>query len=132
MPDPLALPVAGGWVVKYPWERLPLSMNDRLHPMAKAKKTAAVRKAAAVAFAGVPAQERVRVEMIWWVNTRHRRDAENCVATLKPWCDGLVDAGLVPDDTPEWMVKIMPEIRYAREVEAHVEFRVTYCVNRVS
>lgn len=85
--DPLVLLVAGGWVVKYPWERLPLSMNDRLHPMAKAKKTAAARKAAAAAFAGVPAQE---------------RDTENCVATLKPWCDGLVDAGLVPDDTPEW------------------------------
>lgn len=125
MSSPVAVKIPGGWVMKYPWEKLPLSMNDRDHYAPKAKKTAAVRKAAAVAFAGIPPQEWVRVEMIWWVNTRHRRDDENCVATLKPWCDGLVDAGLVPDDTPEWMEKVMPKIRYDRDVEAHIEFRVT-------
>lgn len=99
-------------------------MNDRDHHHVKARKTAAVREAAAAAFAGVPAQEYVTVQMIWWVATRHRRDDENPVATLKPWCDGLVDAGLVPDDTPEFMGKSMPQVRYDREVEPHVEFRV--------
>lgn len=39
-----------------------------------------------------------------------RRDTDNLVATLKPLCDGLVDYGLVPDDTPEFMAKPEPII----------------------
>ena len=38
------------------------------------------------------------------------RDDENLVATLKPACDGLVDAGVVVDDTPQYMAKEMPVI----------------------
>ena len=39
-----------------------------------------------------------------------RRDADNLVPTLKALCDGLVDAGLVPDDTPNYMHKHKPEV----------------------
>lgn len=42
-----------------------------------------------------------------------RRDADNLVPTLKALCDGLVDAGLVPDDTPNYMHKHMPVIHPA-------------------
>jgi crossover junction endodeoxyribonuclease RusA len=35
------------------------------------------------------------VPLTWFANTRHRRDADNVVPTLKAACDGLVDAGVV-------------------------------------
>lgn len=54
------------------------------------------------------------VEMIWTVPDRKRRDEENPVATLKPVCDGLVDAGIVPDDVPLYMTKPMPRIEYVK------------------
>ena len=34
---------------------------------------------------------------------RLRRDQDNLVPTLKPCIDGLVDAGVIPDDTPEYV-----------------------------
>lgn len=34
--------------------------------------------------------------------------ADNLVPTLKAAADGLVDAGVVRDDTPDLMTKVMP------------------------
>lgn len=98
--------------VTFDWARPPLSMNYRLHRMQEAKLTATVRAAAAEAFRGFGPLSRVEVTMTWWVKDKRRRDDENPVATLKALCDGLVDAGVVPDDTHEYMVKHMPVIRY--------------------
>ncbi|WP_244278017.1 hypothetical protein [Gordonia westfalica] len=57
-----------------------------------------------------------------------RRDADNLVPTLKAACDGLVDAGLVADDTPDLMTKQMPTIHPAEKgergrlwLELHIE-----------
>ena len=41
---------------------------------------------------------------------KRRRDPSNLIATQKPILDGLVDAGLVPDDTPEYVNELMPKI----------------------
>lgn len=108
----------------FPWTRPPLSMNQRLHRMQEAKLTAEVRAAAAVAFARFPPVGRVEVTMTWQVADRRRRDAENPVKTLKALCDGLVDAGIVPDDTPDLMVKHMPVIHYVKGAEPGVALEV--------
>ena len=39
-------------------------------------------------------------------------------------CDGLVDAGIVPDDTPEFMDKRAPVIRYEPGGVARMELTV--------
>ena len=39
---------------------------------------------------------------------RKRRDEENPMYDFKSYCDGLVDAGVVPDDIPKYMTKLMP------------------------
>lgn len=98
--------------VSFDWPRPPLSMNYRLHRMAEAKITATVRAEAREAFMWFGPFERVEVTLTWWVKDRRRRDDENPTPTLKALCDGLVDAGVVPDDTHEFMVKNMPVIRY--------------------
>jgi Holliday junction resolvase RusA-like endonuclease len=98
--------------VAFAWTRPPLTSNQRLHWAAKAKITAKVRAEAAEVFAQDRPAERVEVTLTWFVKDKRRRDADNLVPTLKALCDGLVDAGIVPDDTPEYMVKHMPVIKY--------------------
>lgn len=58
----------------------------------------------------VPALERCTVALTWYVLTPHRRDAVNLTDTLKAMQDGLVDAGVVSDDTPDLMNAPMPAV----------------------
>ncbi|MBC9953261.1 hypothetical protein ICM05_01180 [Leucobacter sp. cx-42] len=113
--------------ITFDWPKLPLSLNYRLHRMVESNETKRIRKAAEAWARTLPSMERCVVELEWFVNTRHRRDDENPVATLKPFCDGLVDGGLVPDDTAEFMVKLMPRPTYRPKKEGAgcVVFRVT-------
>lgn len=115
------------WMLVAPWPKPPISSNHRYHWAAKAKLVKQVR-AHAKFSAGLflPRKlKHVTVEMVWTVPDKRRRDgADNIVDTLKPWCDGMVDAGIVPDDTPQWMTKLMPRIEYVRGV-SQVRFEVT-------
>ena len=110
--------------VTFDWRSPPLTSNQRMHWAQRAKLTAKVREAAFVAFRSYPPAERVDVTLTWVVKTKHRRDADNVVPTLKALCDGLVDAGVVPDDVPEFMVKHMPVIRYDPTSTPHMILHV--------
>ncbi|MER5388359.1 hypothetical protein [Saccharopolyspora sp. NPDC002686] len=101
-----------GYQLALPYERPPLTANQRLHWRTRAQLTRTIRNAAAVRArnAKVPALGRCAVRLVWTVTDRRRRDADNLVPTLKACADGLVDAGVVADDTPELMAKHMPEI----------------------
>jgi len=113
-------------VLRFNHTRPPVSLNDRLHHMVKAKKVAAMRLEAAVAAHRIPALGRCEVTLTWFVTTKARRDDENPVPSLKAWCDGLVDAGIVEDDTKQFMVKNMPIIQWIDKKEdvAHMELRI--------
>ena len=100
-------------------------MNDRLHKAAEWRIIRDIRTRMHAEARFIPELERIEVRLVWFVNTRRRRDDENIVATLKPLCDGLVDAEVVPDDTREYMVKHMPEIRYEKGCTPRFEFTVT-------
>ena len=96
-----------------PYATPPLTANQRLHWAAKARTTADVRRTAMLLAraAKLPqGVEHVTIELHYTPRDRRRRDADNLVPTLKAACDGLVDAGLVPDDTPDQMTKHMPVI----------------------
>lgn len=49
------------------------------------------------------------------VPDKRRRDPHNYIATVKPIIDGLVDAGLWPDDTPEWVTVAEPRLIVRRD-----------------
>lgn len=102
----------------------PLTANQRMHWHVKADITAGVRKMAGFKAHRIPYLGKCRVTLTWFVNTKHRRDADNVVPTLKAMCDGLVDAGIVTDDTPDLMVKVMPVITYDKTCEPHMELRI--------
>jgi crossover junction endodeoxyribonuclease RusA len=98
-------------VLLLPFTR-PLSLNDRAHWGAKAAMTARWRAATfwAAKEARVPQATGVRVGLIYAPRDSRRRDADNLVAALKPCCDGLVDARVVPDDCLPFMERDMPTI----------------------
>jgi crossover junction endodeoxyribonuclease RusA len=95
-----------------------LSMNDRMHWRPKAVLTAAWVEASALAARSWRArrvwdQAPATVAITLPVRTSARRDPHNYFATVKPIIDGLVDAGLWPDDTPDWVTTTEPHLEVA-------------------
>lgn len=100
-------------IVQLPWTKPPLSMNDRMHWAPKAKITAGIRRDTHMLADDnrLPrGLTHVTVALHYRPRDRRRRDTDNLMPVLKACCDGLVDYGLVPDDTPTYMAKRMPLI----------------------
>jgi len=100
-------------VLHLPWDRPPLSDNDRKHWRAKATAVKGIRETVQVLarLSGLPrGLEHVWVEYVWRAPDNRRRDSDNLNATTKPLYDGLTDYGIVKDDTPEFMTKLPPVI----------------------
>lgn len=95
-----------------PWSTPPLTANLRLSWPVRARLTRDVRTTVGwlAKAARIPPAAHCTVTLVWAPGDCRRRDADNLVATLKPCADGLVDAGIVPDDTPALMTKRMPQI----------------------
>ncbi len=51
---------------------------------------------------------KVLVEAAFFYGTERRRDQDNAMFSLKPMYDGIVDSGLVADDTSEHMTREIP------------------------
>lgn len=120
------------WTLELPYPRPPkgLSANDRTHWAAKAKATAEVRAQVKHLAAGIEPMQRCQVEIVWVVNDRRRRDADNAAPFAKAIFDGLaadkgVSAHIVTDDAPEFMVKLMPRIEYDPSATPHFRVVVT-------
>lgn len=85
----------------------------RMHRMQAAKEKATLREAAKLSALSAKLPRRlphVWVEFVYRKPTNRRQDSDNLEATTKPLYDGLVDAGLVTDDNPDFMTKLPPVI----------------------
>lgn len=100
------------WTIELPFPPLNLNEQRRQHWAVKRREIANVRQITwgLVRNARVPSFGQVEVRLTFFPPDRRRRDEDNIVATLKPVCDALVDARVVPDDTPDRMVKHMPRV----------------------
>ena len=58
----------------------------------------------------IPPLPHIHTRLFYLQPDRRRRDEDNLILTAKPCWDGLVDAGVVPDDTSDYMTKLMPRI----------------------
>lgn len=107
------------WVLPLPWTKAPLSLNQRLNHYARYRLEQNVKHTAKALAQSkrIPRLDRCRVELVYVPRDRRRRDEDNLVASLKPLCDGLVLAGVVPDDTPWFMEKPSPRIAAADAAE---------------
>jgi hypothetical protein len=79
---------------------LPPTQNDRLHHFVKARWVKEWRDAAgwAAVQRRLPTLQRVRISAVIYRRAIGTADASNDLERLKPLVDGLVDAGVVPDD----------------------------------
>ena len=59
--------------------------------------------------------EKVLVKAVFFFGTERRRDDENALFSLKAMHDGIVDSGLVADDTPKHMTREIPDLFVDRD-----------------
>lgn len=111
----------------FTYRRPPLTANKKPHWRERARLTRQTRTDAIflARAARIPDLGRIHVSLIWYVADRRRRDGgENVAPTLKPMIDGLVDAGVVIDDTPDLVIRDMPVIEYRPGETPHMVLRV--------
>lgn len=63
---------------------------------------------------------------------RRRRDPSNLMPTQKAVVDGLVDAGVVPDDCPPFVTEWMPTITPHKEPLNETDARLRVSIEAVS
>lgn len=99
------------WLLELPQTK-PMSLNDRDHFRVKAAKTAEYVDATIwlVRAAKVPKLGRISVLLAYGPRDRRTRDPLNLVQTLKAVEDGIVRAGVVPDDNPDYVQSLMPVV----------------------
>ena len=80
-----------------------LSPNRRLHFMQlyRAKKDAKDEAMALVLEHGAPTEpiQKAHITITWVAKDKRRRDPDNLFASMKPYIDGLVEGGLIVDDS---------------------------------
>ncbi len=101
------------WVLELPFVQ-PLNLNShrRQHWSIKRQDIRQWREATywLAKAAGIPPCERITVQLMYTPPDNRRRDPLNLVAGLKPCEDGLVDAGVIPDDSGKFHTSVMPVI----------------------
>jgi crossover junction endodeoxyribonuclease RusA len=92
-------------VIQFPPPAKLMNLNDRAHWSVKARATKVWREAAyyAAIQAKVKGLGPSEVTIGLPVRTAHQRDPSNLIPTCKAIVDGLVDAGVWPDDNSEWV-----------------------------
>lgn len=89
------------WELILPYGKPPLSGNSRWGHWSQEREVQAGVKKAVWALARhqrIPQLTTATVELVWLPGTNRRYDADNIAPTLKPAIDGLVAAGVLPDD----------------------------------
>lgn len=89
-----------------------INANDRLHHHAKARLTKAWREAAWLASTSERRFDQVHITVAIRFPDNRRRDVGNYYPTAKACLDGLVDAGVLPDDNDTHVVG--PDMRRDR------------------
>ena len=86
----------------------PISSNKRMHPQAWQRETKLWRLAAKVAAesVSVPMLDKVKVQACPWLKGKRSQDVGACMRAVKAAIDGLVDAGVLPDDTPAHVLSL--------------------------
>lgn len=89
------------WILTLPYRTPPLSLNARHGHWSQQRKLEDNVQKAAWALAKqhrMPRLNAVTAELVWYPGSNRRYDADNIAPTLKPAIDGLVHAGVLPDD----------------------------------
>jgi len=120
--------------VPLPYRRPPLTLNDRPHWAVKGRLTKRMRTDAWTLARAlkVPTMQAVITELVWFKGDNRRADAVNIAPTLKALEDGLVDAGVLPDDSADRILSSRESVILKRddpypERGPRMELRITDC-----
>lgn len=93
------------WELFYPVRPWTTNKDRNLHPMARAKMIKEWRSAfkGLAEAASIPELEVMFIEVEPQVPTRNFQDTVACNPAAKAAIDGIVDAGVVPDDAKRWL-----------------------------
>lgn len=105
-------PAPREWTVQLPAGLPLLNANQRLHWRRRAELTKNLRTLVWLLArdAGVPALRRAHVVAEYRPPDRRRRDVHNLYPSAKAAVDGLIDAGVLPDDSDRYLVG--PDMRF--------------------
>jgi hypothetical protein len=104
------------WVYAFPAPDKVITLNSRMHHMDRASTVKSWRWSAWANAVNAISKGRLKkgsppclVQVRFPVRSLNiRRDPHNYIATVKPIVDGLVDARIWPDDTPDWVTVVDP------------------------
>lgn len=108
------------------YDKPPLNQNQRYHwrKVHRLKKKLRLSTKLHIQNAGVPRlYGLVTVQLVWEVGDNRRRDRDNPMSSVKPCIDGMVDAGVVPDDSAE-LVTYKP-VQIVNTGDKRLRFRIT-------
>jgi hypothetical protein len=118
----------GPWVFEFVAPDRLMNMNERLHWTTQRRRARNWRNAARRAMPWyIPEGSYlppsiVQIELPVLGNLR--RDPSNWYPTVKHIVDGLVDAHLWPDDTPQWVTTVEPVLVPYKRTDLHRPVRV--------
>lgn len=109
---------ARSWTLTIPAPAPWLNANDRGHWSKRSGLTRVWRETAQILARQqrLPGLGKVCIEAVLSFPDKRRRDAHNYYPTLKAIVDGLVDHGLIPDDSAQYLIG--PDIRVGEPVRA--------------
>lgn len=103
------------WYLEVPFAQdglPPLNANQRLFWATRNRLTQEVKDAIGwrVRAQKIPRLDHITVRLQYQPQDRRRRDPSNLMPTQKACVDGLVVAGVVPDDTPPYVAEEIPVV----------------------
>lgn len=99
------------WTLPLP-QTVPLSINRQKHWAVTGREVKQVRTDARTLCKAhrIPALTYAQVQLHFQPGTNRKRDVDSLVKHSKATLDGIRDAGVIPDDTPEYVDHLMPTL----------------------
>lgn len=80
-----------------------LNANDRVHWTKRAHLTADIRMLSRNLSSHIPRMDKVKIRATYYPPDNRRRDMSNLFLTVKAAVDGLVDSGVLKDDSDKYV-----------------------------
>lgn len=108
------------YVVPLPWQRPPLTMNSRLSKIEEWRLANVIKSGTALVAKGKVPRDiyPITVELIWYKGDNRVADSDNIATTLKHCIDALVRTGVLPNDSPEYVVRTSQRV-IPRKLDPH-------------
>lgn len=94
------------YTIEFPPGMPLLNANGREHWSKRASGTSTIRMVARNLSANMPHLEKVKIRGVYYAPNNRRRDTGNLYPSFKAAIDGLVDSGVLKDDSDRYVVSI--------------------------